>query len=113
MINKKLFYVAYSNSDLTEGRGYDIPIAVCELEATAIRRAHKQYVQGTNGPVRSFDAIELDSRWYLPIQVTDVIKPSEEDKKVQKRLDEKRSAIERAKISGLTEADINILINSK
>lgn len=54
--NKKTVWVAYTNTDCTEGRGYDIPIAVCELEVTARRLARGRHVQGSDGPVRPVDA---------------------------------------------------------
>jgi hypothetical protein len=49
MTEKRTVWVAYTNTDCTEGRGYDVPIAVCAAEATAVRLARKQYVQGSDG----------------------------------------------------------------
>jgi len=35
--SERIVYVAMTNTDLTEGRGWQIPLAVCEAESTAIR----------------------------------------------------------------------------
>ena len=48
---KRTVWVAYTNTDCNEGRGHDVPIAVCAAEATALRLARKQYVQGTDARV--------------------------------------------------------------
>ena len=55
--NRKTAWVAYTNTDCTEGRGYDIPIAACELEVTARRLARGRHVQGSDGPVRPVDQL--------------------------------------------------------
>jgi hypothetical protein len=56
MTEKRTIWVAYTNTDCTEGRGRDVPIAFCAAEATAIRLARKKYVQGSDGPVRTLVA---------------------------------------------------------
>lgn len=105
----KTVYVAYTNTDCTEGRGYDVPIAVCEMEATAKRIAKKQYVQGSDGPVRSVDLVKIGDKWYAPSAAINIIKPSKDDVAVQARVDAKRDALEKAKALGLSEDDIKAL----
>ena len=105
----KLIHIAYTNTDCTEGRGHDVPIAACALEATAKRLAHKRYVQGGDGPVRTFKLLKIDGQWYAPLSAVNVIPPTREDEAAQKLLDARKAAIERAKMAGLTDDEINAL----
>jgi len=109
-MEKKEAFVAYTNSDCTEGRGSDIPIAVCELEVTAIRLARKRYVQGADGPVHKIEAIKIDGKWYFPGSAVYVVPPTREDITSQKAMDNRRAVIEKARIAGLTEDDLRILV---
>lgn len=109
MSNTKTVWVAYTNSDLNEGRGYDIPIATCEMEITAHRLARRQYVQGTNGPVRKTELIELDGKWYVPSAAVDIVKPSKEDIAAQAKRDAVQAALFKAKDAGLTMDDLKLL----
>lgn len=105
----KTLWVAYTNSDCTEGRGHDVPIGVCYLEATAIRLARKRYVQGSDGPVREVEMVYMDGVWHVPSSAVFVYDPTEEDLRVQKVLDAKKAAVIKAKAAGLTDADLAAL----
>lgn len=105
----KTVYVAYTNTECTEGRGYDVPIAVCALEITAMRLARGKYVQGTDGPVRKLELVNIDGKWYAPSSAIYVIQPTHEDEAAQKQLDAKRAIIEKAKAAGLTDDEIKSL----
>lgn len=109
MTVKRTVYVAYTNTDCTEGRGSDIPIAVCAIEATATRLARNRYVQGSNGPVRKMELVNIDGQWYAPGQCYTIIEPTQEDIAAQKFIDTKRAAIEKAKAAGLTDDDMRAL----
>jgi hypothetical protein len=106
MTEKRTVWVAYTNTDLTEGRGHDVPIAVCSAEATALRMAHKQYVQGSDGPVRSMELVKIDGKWYAPSPAINVVEPTREDVAAQAAIDAKRDAVAKAKAAGLTDADL-------
>lgn len=106
MAETRTVYVAYTNTDCTEGRGHDVPIAVCAKEATAIRLAHERYVQGSNGPVRTMELINIDGKWYAPSACFTVIEPTKEDVSVQDAINSRRAAMEKAKIAGLTDDDM-------
>lgn len=109
MSEKKTVWVAYTNTDCTEGRGHDVPIAICALEVTAKRLAHKRYVQGSDGPVRSMELIMIDNEWYAPGSAITVVLPSSEDIAEQEAINAKRAAIEKAKAAGLTDDDLKAL----
>jgi hypothetical protein len=102
----KKVWVAWTNTDCTEGRGRQIPKSVCEAEATAIRVGKKGYVQGSDCPVSEAIAVRVNNCWLVPGVIVPTIK---DDIATQKRLDEKRAVIEKAKAAGLTEEDLNAL----
>lgn len=99
-------YVAWTNTDLTEGRGSSFPLAVCQKEATALRLGKGQYVQGCDCDVTKVELVEHDGRWYGPIRL---VYPTVEDNAAQARLDKKHAATEKAKAAGLTDAEIAAL----
>ena len=103
---KRTVWVAYTNTDCTEGRGHDVPIAVCAAEATALRLARKRYVQGSDGPVRAKELVKLDGEWYAPSSAFTVVGPTREDVAAQAAVDAKREAVAKAKAAGLTDADL-------
>lgn len=109
-------YVAYTNTDCNEGRGRDVPHAICETEATARRRASRCYTQGSDGPVRASELIELDGKWYAPIHLIRIEPPTQGDIEHQRRLDARKEAAKRAKdalakakAAGLTDEDIEAI----
>lgn len=92
----KTVWVAYTNTDCTEGRGHDVPIAVCSAESTARRLAKKQYVQGSDGPIRTLELVKIDGKWYAPTAAINVIEPSKEDTTEQEMLDDLQRDIKQA-----------------
>lgn len=103
-------FVAFTNSDLTEGRGFDIPVAVCKLETTAIRLAKKRYVQGSDGPVRQVEMRKIDGQWWIQSSAVHVVQPSKEDTELQSKMDAIKLALDKAKAAGLSDEDIQALL---
>jgi hypothetical protein len=101
-----LGYVAWTNSDLTEGRGTEYPLAVCKVQATALRLGTKAYVQGSDCQVTPTMIFQLEGRWYGPIHLE---LPTVQDEAFQKVLDAKANAIAKAKAAGLTEKEIEAI----
>lgn len=106
MTETRTVWVAYTNTDCTEGRGHDVPIAVCAVESTALRLARHRYVQGSDGPVRPVELVKINGQWYAPGAAINVIDPSSEDAAAQDAIDAKRNAIAKAKAAGLTDDDL-------
>lgn len=106
MAEKRTVWVAYTNTDCTEGRGHDVPIAVCSAEATARRLARKKYVQGSDGPVRTMAFVKIDGEWYAPCAAINVVEPTRDDEVAQAEIDAKREAVAKAKAAGLTDTDL-------
>lgn len=94
------------NTDLTEGKGHNVPLALCSIEATANRMARGRNVQGSAGNVSPVKLIAIGGRWYGPV---DILEPSAEDVTVQKATDASRAVVARAKAAGLNDADIEAL----
>ena len=105
---KKVF-VVWTNTDLTEGRGSPMPIAVCQIEATARRVAKGAGVQGTNADVRPFDAILHANHWCAPVSFS---APIPQDLEAQRRLDAQAAAVAKAMAAGLSDDDIRALRNA-
>lgn len=112
---EKMVFAIYINSDLTEGRGYNYPLFICEKRSTAVRMAFKRNVQGCNGQVEEVPAFRLKNHygWFAPAVITG---PSKEDldneKKMeaeQKLAEAKAIAIEKARLLGLSDSDIEAL----
>lgn len=106
MDEKRTVWVAYTNTDCTEGRGRDIPIAVCAVESTALRLSRKRYVQGSDGPVRKMELVKIDGKWYAPSAAIVVIEPTSEDITAQAVIDARREALAKARAAGLTDAEL-------
>lgn len=98
-------WVAWTNTDLTEGRGWRVPLAVCDIEATAIRLGARASVQGSNCEVTEETAVRLapNHAWLIPGWIDSA---TDDDRAAQRIMDEQRSAIQRARDAGLTDADI-------
>lgn len=99
-------FVVWTNTDLTEGKGWEVPLAVCETEATAERVAGGQYVQGSDCPVRKVELQLVNGEWYGPVRI---VPPTDVDKRRQKLLDAFAAARAKAVRAGLTEEDIKAL----
>jgi hypothetical protein len=104
----KHIYRVVTSDDLTEGRGKVLTLALTET-ATAKRLGHREYVQGSNCPIEKVELLHHNGKWYVPLNVVPVAKPSKEDDKEQMKMDNIAAATEKAKESGLTDEDIRML----
>jgi hypothetical protein len=114
MSETRIVFVAQTCTDLTEGRGAFIPLAVCELESTAIRMGKGRYVQGTDCPVSRVELLLKDGMWWAPVR--DCVRihlPSNEDKRVQEKATAAEIATQKALASGLTKEDIDAIRNAR
>ena len=112
-------YVVWTNTDLTEGRGLEYPLAICETLSTAKRLAKGKYVQGTDCSVTENTLYRIKTgphgfyHWFGPVRI---IEPSKEDLekeaflKEQKEKEAARNVIlEKARVLGLTDEEIKVL----
>lgn len=113
MNKTKPVWIVWTNTDLTEGRGGEYPLYVCESETTANRMSKKRGVQGSDARVERFDAVLFANRWCAPVQIQ---QPTIEDREADKRVEQARiadqrlhEALQRAREAGLSEEDIAIL----
>jgi hypothetical protein len=105
----KTVWVAWTNTDCTEGRGQQIPKAVCESEAAAIRIGKKGYVQGSDCPVEKGIAVKIQNQWLAAVRIYAATK---EDVANQNSIDKKNALLEKAKKAGFTEEEIKLMGSS-
>ena len=102
-------FVAFTNTDCTEGRGFEVPYAASENKATVVRLGKGKYIQGSPCPVREYELKELDGEWYAPLDAIRLHIPTKEDKETEKLEKDRLSAIEKAKRAGLTQDEIDLI----
>ena len=112
----KTVFAVRTNTDLTEGRGYEYYEFFCEIEATAKRLAKKNYIMGTDSPVSEVKAYFINSSWYLP---SNIIKPSVYDIEKQAEIDKmnelknaKNNIFKKMREAGFSDDEISILTKS-
>lgn len=60
-------YVAWVNSDLTEGRGYQRPLYVSESKAAVTRLGKGKSTQGCDAEVTQEVAVRIRGKWCAPV----------------------------------------------
>ncbi|NJM13726.1 MAG: hypothetical protein HC889_19400 [Synechococcaceae cyanobacterium SM1_2_3] len=113
----RTLYAAITNTDGTEGRGYEYPIAVCESPITASRLGKGRYVQGDDCRVMPLQMIKIEGKWYVEIAAILIIRPSDDDLAEQAEIERKEAAkaarnaaIAKARAAGLSDSDIEALM---
>jgi hypothetical protein len=130
-IKTKTFWIAWSNTDLTEGRGYAYPLAISESRvlfvspygvqslqyayplaisesrACAIRMGRKGGVMGSDCHVEPFESPFVNGQYLFPAHI---YFPEKEDDAGDKKYESRQKAIETAKAAGLDEATIKALM---
>lgn len=107
-MEKRKIYDVSTNTDLTEGRGSEYVKHTCVLLSTAIRLAHRGYVQGSDCPIttREVDYDPETGMYYGKIEVNRGTPADEKQEEKRRRL---QSVLERAKQLGLSDEDIKII----
>lgn len=103
-----------TNTDLTEGRGRQYFSHLCEKESTALRLAKKNFVQGSDSPIRKLTAYKIGGIWLY--QGANIEQPTEADNHMERNLieerirkDAKKKVLAKAKELGLSDEDIKLL----
>ena len=101
--DSKPVWVAWTNTDCTEGRGYQIPCVVAESYEAALRLGKGRNVQGSDCSVSKNLAVKINNTWLVPGRIA-----YENDEDKQKRR-MREATLEKAKKAGLTLDDIAAL----
>jgi hypothetical protein len=104
--DSKKVWVAWTNTDRTEGRGYQVPFCVAESYEAAIRLGRKGGVQGCDCNVTEEISVNINNQWLAPAWIRLEIA---EDRIARKSREEKELAITKALHAGLTDSDIAAL----
>ena len=102
----KTVWVAWKNSDGTEGRGFPVIHCVADNYHTAYRMGLRQNVMGSPCDVKESVAVKINDQWLAPQTIH---KETIEDRKKREADEAKMSARERAISLGLTESDLKLL----
>jgi len=94
------------NSDLTEGRGFQYPKAVCDSKTTARRLAKGKDVQGSNGGVVADIAFLNNGTWYAPTKIHRATPGDIKQDEKRRKMDD---VILKAEAAGLTSEEISLL----
>lgn len=108
-MEKKTFWLATTNSDLNEGRGHDVPIALCETRPTAVRLAKGRGVQGSNAHVEPIQTVNIDGAWFVPQRVAKFERATSEDLAAVAQQERREAAEAKAREAGLSEAEIRAI----
>lgn len=98
-MNKITLYEVYTNSDLMEGRGYEVFVGRYIDREIAQRAAKGEGIMGTDAYIRTITAVCIDGLWFK-LQLIEI--PSEKETKV-------KQAFDKAKRLGMTEEEIERL----
>ncbi len=109
----KTVYVTITNTDLTEGRGYRLPLHVCVSPTTAHRLGLKKCVMGSDCPVESVEMIKLDdNKWYIDASAIYLNYPTKDDSKADEMNAKTMTAYQKAKRLGMTDDEIKSLMGN-
>lgn len=103
----KRVWVAWTNTDCTEGRGRQVPLHVAESYEAAVRLGRKGSVQGCDCTVTESVAVKVANQWLVPGQIQYETKG---DKALRLLREKRDAAIDRAKAAGLSDDDIAALV---
>lgn len=102
--NQKTVWMAMINTDLTEGKGRMVAIAVSDSETTVKRFGKGKNVQGSDAEIVSATAYYINASWYYPYEMA--LKPTADDLQTDE-LRKRVSLIEhKLKANGLTDEDL-------
>lgn len=104
--DSKLVYVAWVNEDLTEGRGFEYPMAISENRTTVERLGACANVLGSAATVTERRIYKIDGRWYGPIRLET---PTTADEAIEKRRLLREDVMRKAKMLGLSDAELEAL----
>ncbi len=99
-------WVAWVNTDGTEGRGWNIPMYVCECKETAVRLGRGKNVQGSDANIRGHGMYSIGGVLYGPVRL---IRPTEQDLDRQKEKDKMEAVLAKAKKLGLDDDEVEYL----
>lgn len=109
--NTLTMYVVFQNTDLTEGRGVEVPIAVCINPITAEWIGKGQEVMGANCSVRPVDLIQIGDTWYGPDDLTFKVQfATKEDVQEYQKLEKQREVYKKMRLAGISKEDIAPLL---
>lgn len=101
-------YACYTNTDLTEGKGYQVSYAWAKSITTAKRLAHKKGVMGTDAEVQEIWAIKIGNVTYVPKPIESPTREDSASDATIAAFNERRETVAATmRDAGFTEFEIN------
>ncbi len=113
-MDKMKIYCVETNTDLTEGRGRQVTIALSSSPSTAIRVSKGQGVQGSDADTVMWEIPVIDGEPMVPLSLIKYrmwVEPTQEDRDRDLLENKYQETRMRALAAGLTEEDIQVLIS--
>jgi len=105
--DSKPVWVAWTNTDCTEGKGFTVPCVIAESYEAAERLGSGRNVQGSNCHVTESLAVKINNTWLIPGRIS---QENDADKKKRRMREAREAALEKAKKAGLTPDDLAALV---
>ena len=101
-------YCAWTNTDLSEGRGKKVPFAISQLRTTAQRLGRGKGVGGRDCVVEEVEIYDIDGKLFGPIYIHF---PTVEDSKLEEKLENHDSSMLELTKLGLDETQIKRIVS--
>ncbi len=109
MMESRTLYVVFTNTDLTEGRGWQYPIGYSFNEYTALRVAKKKGVMGTDGDVSGYPTLIVDGKEYVPVSLLNIQRPEQADIDKEQADKKRKETVARLLEAGADPEDLKAL----
>jgi len=107
----EILYGVYANTDMTEGRGWPIPIGFSWSKSKAIKMGKGKGVCGGDADIRNIPIKVIEGKSYMLVNSVYITNPtSQEDAEEEERI-ARETLIHKMLDSGFTKAEIELLSN--
>lgn len=108
-IDKDIIYGVYTNTDCTEGRGEEYPIAFCWLFSTAIRLSKGKGVMGSDARIKKIDVLRIGDQRAILTEYIRVHSPTTADLAADAAKERYDETVKRLRELGVTESEIQTI----
>ena len=108
-MESRTLYVVFTNTDLTEGRGWQHPIGYSFNEYTALRFAKNKGVMGSDAHVNGYSTLIVDGKEYVSVGLLNIQRPEQADIDKERADKKRKETITRLLDAGVDPEDLKTL----